>query len=406
MKQQIEQAIATIGRLEAKLDNLQRDFHVDRRRSLEMAHMQTVSLFDSTLITNTRYGFKMFIDGRDTGSGLNIVTSGQIEPHVSRVFQKLVRPGSVVLDVGANFGYYTMFGAMLAGPQGKVISFEANPNLLSFIDRSLYVNGYTPRVKVFNKAVSNEAGTAKFGFTFDGIGGGSLGKGGDTKGEVIDVSLARIDDLVDRDLIADCIKIDVEGHEFQALQGMEGLLKRSRDVALILEYFTGIGGSQRGLQIVDYLAGLGFSFWEIDGRGFLQAMSREQLAHAGDIYIVASRTRPNDREIVIDWRDMRRPQSDGQELSGDIGSVVVHGPYWPLPEGVYDIFLDGEISGAHEISATHEFGNKLASTHISNSAQSLRVAISPAVRFFEVVVRPLKSDSKIRLDRVRIVDRT
>ena len=49
---------------------------------------------------------------------------GTYEPEQTQAFQEIVRPGSVVYDVGAHYGYYTLLASVLAGPAGRVLAFE------------------------------------------------------------------------------------------------------------------------------------------------------------------------------------------------------------------------------------------------------------------------------------------
>lgn len=415
------QVASKLGDIAAKLDEISRqveriqqaqaragdETEYLKRRLVEHMIESATPLFDSVLGKRTRAGLKMFIDGRDFGSGSNIITEGVIEPYVNRLLPKIVKPGGVFLDVGANFGYYTLIGALLGGIKGRVFSFEANPNLIPLIERSVYVNGFPSRVKLFHNAVSDKPGKAQFGFNSFQPGGGSLAAGGsaDPSIQSVEVECARVDDLLGAHVVADCIKIDVEGHEFEALRGMEDLLRRSPEVKLILEYFPGMhGGGASAVGMIDYLAALGFSFWRVNGLGFLEDITRDELMQNDDIYLLAARDRPNDREIVLDRSALQLVSENADRLAAKPGEWLVLGPYWPLAAGPYEVAVEGDITGELELVTTHEFGVPISSRKISQSSQTLGMAFAEDIRHFSIIVRAVSEDASLRLDRVVIRD--
>src|SRR6185312_12382199 len=59
---------------------------------------------------------------------------------------QLVRPGSVVIDVGANIGHYTLRLAQLVGPEGRVYAFEPMPKTFDLLCRNVVTAGYARTV--------------------------------------------------------------------------------------------------------------------------------------------------------------------------------------------------------------------------------------------------------------------
>ena len=222
MIEQVQQLIGTIQRMHDRQELM-------HRRLIALANGHCVNLGGTRMLTETRAGLRMLIDGCDTGSGLEILHSGYIEPEVMAVLQRAFVPGSVFLDVGANFGFYTLLAAQQMGSLGKVYSFEANPNLIPYLEGSIYINGLRDRVQLINKAVADATGTARFGFSYAHIGGGSLmlGGGEGQGNEYVEVPLVPIDQELPPEVVADVIKLDVEGHEAAALRGMRQLIARS-----------------------------------------------------------------------------------------------------------------------------------------------------------------------------------
>ena len=71
---------------------------------------------------------RMYLDTRDTGVAPHLIMNGVYEEFETQVFRSMVKPGMVVLDVGANIGYYTLIAADLVGEQGRVYAFEPHPS--------------------------------------------------------------------------------------------------------------------------------------------------------------------------------------------------------------------------------------------------------------------------------------
>jgi FkbM family methyltransferase len=142
----------------------------------------------------------------------------------------MVQRGNVVYDLGANVGYYSLLASVLVGPDGQVFSFEPVPRNLGFLRRHIELN----RVKncsVFDVAVSNSNGTAKFDF-------GShfhLGHLGGESENTVSVRTVTLDSLVTSGEIKppNVIKCDIEGAEFNALTGARGTLSKYSPVIFL-----------------------------------------------------------------------------------------------------------------------------------------------------------------------------
>ena len=155
---------------------------------------------------------------------------GRGEPEL-RLVRHLVERGTTALDVGASIGLYS---AELSRYAGKVLAFEANPQVAAFAKR------VAPRnVEVFNMALSSSEGRARVrvpvhagGHPIDELGtiepSHPLHAAGLTAGEV---PMRRLDDLG----ITDCsfIKIDVESHEEAVLDGGAALIAAQRPIVMV-----------------------------------------------------------------------------------------------------------------------------------------------------------------------------
>jgi FkbM family methyltransferase len=141
-------------------------------------------------------------------------------PEEYRAFRDAVRPGSVVLDVGANVGSYTLLFAMWAGPAGRVCAFEPAPDARDGLRLHVTLNGLADRVEIVPAAVWSTVGSVRF--HVDGASGANAiaANGHGASVGSIEVETTTIDAFCERRrLCPDVIKIDVEGAEVEVLRG-------------------------------------------------------------------------------------------------------------------------------------------------------------------------------------------
>ncbi len=176
---------------------------------------------------------------------------GTYEPAQTKLFAELVKPGDVVYDIGAHFGYYTLLGSKIAGRSGRVIAFEPSPSNLARLYRHIELNRCT-NVKVLELAVSDHEGTAHFE-TRTGSGVGHLAADGP-----LEVKLTSLDAL--KDLPApNVMKIDVEGAEVQVLRGMRAILGTAKPII-----FLSLHGEELKNTCTEMLSSYGYRFQQIE----------------------------------------------------------------------------------------------------------------------------------------------
>jgi FkbM family methyltransferase len=161
-------------------------------------------------------------------------TSRGLEPGTGDVLRRLVQPGMVVADVGANIGLLTLILAWAAGPSGKVIAFEPEAIPRSNLEKMRHLNGLS-WIEVRDQAVGAQAGQLTFHVS-DIIGHSSLYALPETEGSrEIQVEVVRLDAVAPGQRM-DVVKIDVEGAELDVLAGMSGLITKNKDLAIVAEF--------------------------------------------------------------------------------------------------------------------------------------------------------------------------
>ncbi|MFN3165694.1 MAG: FkbM family methyltransferase [Phycisphaeraceae bacterium] len=189
---------------------------------------------------------------------------GYFERGLTQVLIQRLKPGMVMYDIGAHFGYFSLLGSALVGPGGQVFSFEptdaTHARLLTNITR---LDNVTP----IKQAVYSE--TTELVFCDMGEKDSSLnhirakGEGGTSAGEVR-VPAVSLDDFVKVHRPPDFVKVDAEGAEYAILQGMRGLLESRRPMITLEvgEYINQQTGNPPSRQSVDFLIDRGYAVFE------------------------------------------------------------------------------------------------------------------------------------------------
>jgi len=148
-------------------------------------------------------------------------------------WESLITPNATVLDIGANIGYYSLVAAPRAA-KGRVFAFEPQASPLSRLRKNIDLNRLTNLIAI-PLGVSDAPGSATLylaGASNEGM--GSLRKGEDFSAATETIQLVRLDDWCrENGVHPDFIKMDIEGAEYNALLGMNRVLREDRPVLFI-----------------------------------------------------------------------------------------------------------------------------------------------------------------------------
>ncbi len=242
----------------------------------------------------------IYLDTRGADVAPHIMMFGIWEPNYTAVFQRLIRPGDTVFDIGAQLGVYSLLGSAATGLGGKLFAFEPNARFAALLKRSLSVNGFASFAKVHNVAVGAETGTTKLRFSWEYAGGGHLNDGLPPKAagqEEQNCRIVALDELFrDEAFTVDVIKMDVEGSEAKAVRGMRKLLARSPRVRIMFEFSPQMLAAHgtSAAELIGQLEELGMQFWSIGLDSALTSVSAAELSGTVDgiVNILAARGDP------------------------------------------------------------------------------------------------------------------
>jgi len=151
------------------------------------------------------------------------------EPEVQEALQQHLRPGMIFYDVGANIGFFTLLGARLVGKEGRVVAFEADPEIARRLREHVSRNEFG-WIVAEEKAVWSESSMVFFART-DPATSPDRGLGHvvpEGAGDTVRVSAVSLDDYTRTQPPPDFLKCDVEGAEVDVFRGAQKLLKEKR----------------------------------------------------------------------------------------------------------------------------------------------------------------------------------
>jgi len=192
-------------------------------------------------------GNLMYLDLCSPGISKALAIFGIREREHTELMKRTLRKGMTVVDIGANIGYYALLEASLVSPGGKVYAFEPFPDTFELMRRSVRANHYESVVETYNMAMSNTTGKAKLYLAAASnqhimLDPGKYSEAAEKahrkhgEWEYIEVETTTLDDFLRDKGPVDLVRMDVEGFEWQIIDGaMETLTKAEEGFKLFIE---------------------------------------------------------------------------------------------------------------------------------------------------------------------------
>jgi FkbM family methyltransferase len=217
-------------------------------------------------------GHKMYLDKHDN---LNLSVVGRHEKLITELVQEHIKPGAIVVDIGANIGYYTLLFARSAGPTGHVYAFEPDPENFALLAKNIALNGYT-NVTLEQKAVAEATGTLRL-YLADNVGDHRAYDSGDNR-QFLEIPAITLDEYL-QDRPVSFIKMDIQGFEHTALKGMLQTLAANKPLTLVTEFWPfglHLGGST-DTAYLQALTDAGFSLTLLEGTQSFPGLSASEI---------------------------------------------------------------------------------------------------------------------------------
>ena len=195
-------------------------------------------------------------------------------PPEARLLAKLLRPGDLFVDGGANIGLFSLIAAAAVGPTGRVLACEPSPTTMALLKANSDANDFNT-LELHEVALSDRPGRCRFTIFEPGSGLASFSP--EDSGRTIDVAVTTLDALT-RPLDGDVavVKLDIEGAEAKALRGATALIQRDAPIFIVElepEHLARQGASIDDIR--DLLEPRGYEAFAITPRALLSQLSGE-----------------------------------------------------------------------------------------------------------------------------------
>ncbi len=172
----------------------------------------------------------------DKNDSLGLSVFKIYEEFETNLFIHEIKPGEIVVDAGANIGYYTVIFSKLVGEGGRVYAFEPDPVNFEILKKNVEQNNCR-NVILEKKALSNKNEMTKLYLSKENMGDHRIYDSGEGRTSV-EVETVRLDDylkdIVDRICV---LKIDVQGAEVMVLEGAREVLNKSLKLKIFSEFW-------------------------------------------------------------------------------------------------------------------------------------------------------------------------
>lgn len=201
---------------------------------------------------------------------------GIFEPHCIRIMYRLLCVDSTFLDIGANIGVHTLFATSIIGGVGRIISVEAAPENVQRLRDNLALS-FVDNVTVLHCAVGKCRGFTTISMPTGGN-SGMYRIGAVSEGQAGQIIVRTVDEIAATENVRKfaLIKIDIEGSEFNALQGAANTLNSQRPPLMIelnQEALASFGSNPDDVK--QLLHDYGYCGWVIGSRKILRIRNNQ-----------------------------------------------------------------------------------------------------------------------------------
>jgi len=184
-------------------------------------------------------GSKMYLDVNDKGMSRDLAIRGVREPIHTKIIKRELEEGMVVVDIGANIGYYVLVEALAVGHKGRVYAIEPSPRSFALLKRNIEVNGFSDVVQAYNMAISDRSGKARLYLSErwnlqSMLHPEEFLSAYHEVDRYVEVVTTTLDGFLGDKKPVDLMRMDVEGYEIEVFDGMVDTLRSGNSPREIL----------------------------------------------------------------------------------------------------------------------------------------------------------------------------
>jgi len=201
---------------------------------------QSLQLLKHKGFVQTLFGTKMYLDKNDLVVSKELANNKVWEPQETKYLKKIIKKGMNAVDIGAHIGYYSVLFSKWVGNKGKVFCFEPEPDNFKLLLKNKRAN-HSKNLVLFQKAVSNIDGSTNLFLNAENKGDHRIldfyVSGNDESRQKIKIDCIKLDSVISARQKIDVIKMDIQGAEMLALQGMNEILTNNPTMTMLIEFW-------------------------------------------------------------------------------------------------------------------------------------------------------------------------
>ena len=204
--------------------------------------------------------YRMITMPNGRGIAEELILLGTHEKGSTREIRRNLRPGSHVIDIGANIGYYALLEAKQIGAEGKVYAIEPVPENYALLERNVELNGLGGTISTHPVAIGDRRGEATMNLHVYMSRHSFLGVAAhDDAGSVVVPMMTFAEFVEENDVDLDglaLVRMDLEGYEAKILPNMVETLRGRKGVSLLMEFHPAFIGQSPECSLTDALGAL------------------------------------------------------------------------------------------------------------------------------------------------------
>ncbi|WP_343574918.1 FkbM family methyltransferase [Pseudomonas sp.] len=222
---------------------------------------------------------------------------GYYNREIVALLNRLITPGMVIIDIGANIGEITLVAANRTTSAGRVIAFEPMKSIADQLEENIVKNAL-PWATAVRLGISDQMGEAHIYESAGDCQSNELNRGLGTLYPIQagarpsqTISLTTLDRYIEEHPVErlDIIKIDIEGAELACLKGATTVLNQYRPMIIIeIQSETAANAGYEQSEILRFLSGIGYGFQRIGANGVLEHIDQDSLRDYQNVLCIHS----------------------------------------------------------------------------------------------------------------------
>lgn len=247
---------------------------------LAFLNRRTVPKLKEGYVIKNILGSKMYLDTFDEGICRDLIIDGIREASQVETVVRELKEGDIVVDIGANIGYYALLEAKLIGDKGKVYAIEPVPENIDLLKKNIALNKLS-NIEVHQLAIGDKNGSAPM-YTSVRRNLGTLREVSQSRKDTlvkgtVNVEVVTLDHFINNKPNPRIIRMDVEGYEYQVIKGMSGLLRMRLPLTIFIEFHFPTLKKEESVEILGTLHDSGFEIVDVTSELAIRGRSQHKF---------------------------------------------------------------------------------------------------------------------------------